>query len=77
MTFLAAVQILHTGFIFETELYNAKVKLVSSQKRLMMSFDLNIGQKMLRFWKETLEDLSIKINSPYFNRYIFSGTFCQ
>ena len=33
-----AVQILYKGLFFNTELYNAQVKLATSQKRLMMSF---------------------------------------
>ena len=30
-----------------------------SQKRLMAPFNLSIGQKMLRFWKMTLETSKI------------------
>ena len=36
-----------------------QVKLVSSQKRLMTSFKLNIGQKLLKFWKVISKNLKI------------------
>ena len=56
---LQTVQILHIGYFLDTKSKDAYVKLVTSQKRLMTSVKLNIGQKMRRFWKVTLKNLKI------------------
>ena len=52
--------ILYVKLFFDTESQNDKVKIITSQKRLMASFKFqSIGQKMLRFQKVTSETSKI------------------
>ena len=48
---------LYIGLFFDTESQNAQVKLVTSRKRIMTSFKLSIGQKMLWIRKVISENL--------------------
>ena len=63
MITLQAGQIfVHIRFVFYTESSHAEVKVFTSQKRLKMSFQLNLnfGHKMLRFGKVTSGNLKIE-----------------
>ena len=43
----------------------------------MTSFKLNIGQKMLEFWKVTSENLKNRETSRYLSNFKFSGAICN
>ena len=48
-----------------------------SQKRLMTSFKVSIGQKMLRFRKVTSGNLKNWETCRYLSKFKFSGDICN